>query len=105
MGFSNIKTKSCVRASSIGERYFTKAIPLEDGRIQNVSVSVDTSVNNLPNFDVYSVENCIAAGINLEEVNPHVIGSNPTDEQLTAAVDSFIGSEDTSTPVDNLSNE
>lgn len=101
MGFSNIKTKSCVRCSSVGERYVTKEIPLEDGRISNVSVSVDTSVNNLPEFTSYSVENCLAAGVNLEEVNPHVIGSNPSDEQLNSAVDSFLASDSNEVEVEN----
>lgn len=89
MAFSNISTPF-VDPPCTFEEISVKEIP--DGNIIRVSLVRRPYVSpNLPPYETYSVENCRAAGISLESVNPAVLDSSLSPDQVESAVDSIIG--------------
>ena len=47
----------------------------------------------LPPYDTFSVENCEAAGINLESVSPYVIDGSIDPASVDSELDSLLGSD------------
>lgn len=96
MAFSNISVPF-VDPPCTFEEIAVKEVP--DGNIVRVSLVRRPYVSpNLPPYDTYSVENCRAAGISLESVNPAVLDSSLPLDQIESAVDSIIGKPDSNEP-------
>lgn len=89
MGFCNFKTKCVVPPCQFIEEVI-KETTVNDKIVVSYS-RVPYVPRPLPRYDTFSIENCQAAGINLESVSPFVLDGRVDSANIESAIDSIIG--------------